>query len=250
VIFGIEWIDGLPFVDEFDYSYDGIMRSFEDSQQRFGIDGIDIIHVHDIGRLSHGDDNDRYWTQLQDGGFKALRELRESGAVKAVSIGVNETAAVLDMANEFPLDCCLIAGRYTLINDEASSHFFPECERLGIDVIAAGVFNSGILAGGSKGPNKLFDYSDAPQSIIDKVEAVEEVCDEFSVALATAAVQFVAAHPAVATVLVGAKNTTEIRRCYSVGTNTWLTTTPPPSRSSGPKARATSCRRSFSPIVA
>lgn len=209
-IFGIDWIDGLPFVEQFDYSYDGIMRSVEDSQQRMGIDNIDVIHVHDIGRLSHGAANEGYWKQLLQGGFRALRELRESGAVRAVSIGVNETAAVLEMAEEFPLDCCLIAGRYTLINDEASERFFPECQRRAISVIAAGVFNSGILAGGASGATRKYDYQDASDAIVQHVAAIEAVCARFAVSLPTAAIQFVKAHPAVATILVGAKSPVEI----------------------------------------
>jgi D-threo-aldose 1-dehydrogenase len=209
-IFGIDWVGGLPFVEQFDYSYDGIMRSFEDSQQRMGLDQIDIVHVHDIGRVSHGEGNAAHWKALQQGGFRALRELRESGAVRAIGIGVNETGAVLEMANEFPLDCCLVAGRYTLINDEASRDFYPECRRRGIGVIAAGVFNSGILAGGAAGKTKTFDYMDAPTAIVERVAAVEQVCARFGVTLPTAAIQFVHAHPAVATILVGAKSPAEI----------------------------------------
>lgn len=212
LIFGVTWTGGLPFVEQFDYSYDGIMRSFEDSQQRLGLDEIDILLVHDIGRMAHGDQSGHYWKQLQDGGFRALDELRRSGVIKAVGIGVNECEAVIDMANAFPLDCCLVAGRYTLIDQQALDRFLPECQRRGIALIAAGVFNSGILGGGSNGSTRTFDYQDASPEIIRKVQQLEEVCREFDVALPAAAIQFVAAHPAVTTVLQGARSVAELRQ--------------------------------------
>jgi D-threo-aldose 1-dehydrogenase len=210
VIFGVSWTGGLPFVEYFDYSYEGIMRSFEDSQQRFGLDEIDIVHVHDIGRMAHGEKNTHYWKQLQEGGFKALDELRRGGVIKAVGIGVNECDAVIEMADEFAIDCCLVAGRYTLIDHQALDRFYPECQRRGIAVIAAGVFNSGILGGGSGGNTRSFDYQDAPPLIIQRVKKVESVCAEFGVSLPAAAIQFVAAHPSVTTVLQGAKNVKEL----------------------------------------
>lgn len=211
-VFGVTWEGGLPFVEHFDYSYDGIMRSFEDSQQRFGLDEIDALLVHDIGRMVHGDQNGHYWKQLQDGGFRALDELRSSGVIKAVGIGVNECEAVIEMAREFPIDCCLVAGRYTLLDQQSLDGFLPECQRRGIALIAAGVFNSGILGGGSRGSTRTYNYSEAPPEIIHKVEQLEEVCREFDVALPAAAIQFVAAHPVVTTVLQGARSVAELRQ--------------------------------------
>lgn len=210
VIFGIDWAGALPFFEEFDYSYDGILRSFEDSQQRLGIDLIDVVLVHDIGRLAHGDNNARYWRQLLDGGFRALDELRSSGQVRAVGIGVNETEAVLEMADEFDIDCCLLAGRYTLLNQQPLATFFPECARRNIAVIGAGVFNSGVLAGGSRAANKTYDYQSAPADVIAKVAAIERVCDSYGVALPQAAVQFAYAHPAVSCLVLGAKDVSEV----------------------------------------
>jgi D-threo-aldose 1-dehydrogenase len=212
LVFGVTWIGGLPFVEQFDYSYEGIMRSFEDSQQRLGLDEIDILLVHDIGRVAHGDQNVVYWKQLQDGGFRALDELRRSGVIKAVGVGVNECEAVLEVANEFSIDCCLVAGRYTLIDQQALDVFLPECQRRGIALIAAGVFNSGILGGGSGGATRTYDYQAVPAEIIRKVERLEDACRAFDVALPAAAIQFVAAHPAVTTVLQGAKSVAEIRQ--------------------------------------
>ena len=212
LVFGVTWLDGLPFVEHFDYTYDGVMRSFEDSQQRFGLDEIDMLSIHDIGRVAHGDQNAHYWKQLQDGGFRALDEIRRSGVVKAIGVGVNECAAVLEVANEFLIDYCLVAGRYTLIDQTALDGFLPELQKRGIALVAAGVFNSGILGGGSTGTTKTFDYQAAPDAIVQKVQKLEAVCREFDVALPAAAIQFVAAHPAVTTVLQGAKNVNELRQ--------------------------------------
>jgi D-threo-aldose 1-dehydrogenase len=211
----IPYIDPLPFFGVYDYTFDGIMRSFEDSQQRLGIDHVEILHVHEIGRLAHGEKNALYWSQLRNGGFRALDELRSGGAVGAIGIGVNETAAVLEMSQEFRLDCCLIAGPYTLLNHEPLHDFLPECMKRNISVIGAGVFNSGILAGGTNGSLRLFDYQDAPLEIVERVRRIEAVCEEFHIPLATAAVQFVFGHPAVACVLLGARNTAEIEQNLS-----------------------------------
>jgi D-threo-aldose 1-dehydrogenase len=212
VVFGVSWIGELPFVEHFDYSYDGIMRSFQDSQQRMGLDEIDVLLVHDIGRMVHGDRNAHYWKQLQDGGFRALEELRLSGVVRAIGVGVNECEIVLEMAREFPIDCCLVAGRYTLLDQEAMQDLYPACQKRGIAVIAAGVFNSGILGGGSRGNTRTYNYSAVPPEIMRKVEQIEEVCREFDVPLASVALQFVAANPAVTTVLQGAKSVAELRQ--------------------------------------
>lgn len=210
---GIVWQGGFPFVQGFDYSYDGIMRSVEDSFQRFGLDRFDVLHVHDIGRVTHGDDLNRtYWKQLDDGGLKALDEIRAAGAAGAIGIGVNETEAVLDMAKAFDLDCCSLAGRYSLLNHEPLDTFFPEMERRNIAVIAAGVFNSGILGGGVRGQTRTFDYMEAPAGIIDRVSRIEAVCARHDVLLPEAALQFSAAHPVVISLLLGCKNEDEVRQ--------------------------------------
>jgi D-threo-aldose 1-dehydrogenase len=212
--YAINWVDPLPFVDEYDYSYDGIMRSFEDSQQRMGVDHIDILLIHDIGRVWFGDKYSKYLEQLRDGGFRALDELRTSGAVKAIGLGVNETEAVLNIAQEFKLDCSLVAGRYTLLNHEPLAEFFPECARRNISIIAGGVFNSGILAEGSRGSaaTRTYDYQSASQVIVDRVVALEAVCARHGVALPAAALKFVQSHPSVATVVIGALSVKQVEQ--------------------------------------
>ena len=205
-LYGIDWIEPLPFVDQYDYTYDGIMRSFEDSQQRLGLDHIEILYLHDVSGVWHREKYHHYLSQLRESGFKACDELRHGGSIKAVGLGVNETASVLEVAAEFNLDCSMVAGRYTLLNHEPLQEFFPEVQRRGISIIAAGVYNSGILAEGSKGNavTRTYDYAAPPDTIIRRVEALEVVCARFGVDLPTAATQFVYSHPAVTSVVQGA----------------------------------------------
>lgn len=213
-VYGIDWLNCLPFLDVYDYTYDGIMRSFEDSQQRMGLDHIDVLLVHDVGRAWHGDQSEYYWDQLRRSGYKALDSLRSSGAVDAIGLGVNETESVLGVAKEFALDCSMIAGRYTLLNHTPLQSDFPELQRRNISVIAAGVFNSGILAGGTG----TYDYQNAPASVLDRVRALTNVCREFDVSLATAALRFVYEHPAVACVVQGARSGSEVAQNVDAST--------------------------------
>jgi D-threo-aldose 1-dehydrogenase len=206
-VYGIEWVDPLPFLDIYDYSYSGIMRSFEDSQQRLALDHIDVLLVHDLGASWHGDDAGIYWEQLRkQGGYQALEELRSSGAVSAVGLGVNETESVVQMAREFDVDCALIAGRYTLLNHAPLESAFAELQERNVSVIAGGVFNSGILATGTKGQNLSYDYQTVPADVVARVRAIEDVCERHGVSLASAAIEFVGMHPAVASVVLGAQD--------------------------------------------
>lgn len=205
------WQDPLPFQAIYDYTRDGILRSFEDSQQRMGIVDIDILLIHDIGRVTHGERNPHYWKQLTEGGgFRALDELRASGAVKAVGLGVNEGAAILEVMAEFDIDCALLAGRYTLLEQATLDDLLPACEARGVSILLGGAFNSGILARGVRGDLK-FNYGAAPQDVIERVARLEAVCRTHGVPLAAAALQFPYAHPAVATVLTGARRVEELR---------------------------------------
>src|ERR1700712_2378888 len=114
------WVDALPFEEVFDYSYDGVMRSFDDSLARLGLGRVDILQIHDIGRATHGALHDYHWGALtKGGGFRALEELRSAGLIRAVGVGANETEVIQDALEEFDLDCCLVAGRYTLLDQAA-----------------------------------------------------------------------------------------------------------------------------------
>jgi D-threo-aldose 1-dehydrogenase len=205
------WQDPLPFQAIYDYTHDGILRSFEDSQQRLGIVEIDILLIHDIGRVTHGEKNPFYWKQLTEGGgFRALDELRSAGVVKAVGLGVNEGAAILEAMADFDIDCALLAGRYTLLEQATLDDLLPACEAKGVSLLLGGAFNSGILARGVQGDLK-FNYVAAPKEVIERVARLEAVCREHDVPLAAAALQFPYAHPAVATVLTGARSVEELR---------------------------------------
>ncbi|VXC88822.1 Pyridoxal 4-dehydrogenase [Burkholderia sp. 8Y] len=209
------WANPLPFQAIYDYTYDGILRSFEDSQQRLGMIDIDIVLIHDIGRYTHGENNARYWRQLTDeGGFRALDELKQSRGVKAVGLGVNEGAAVMEAMAEYDVDCALLAGRYTLLEQQTLDDLLPECEKRGVSILLGGAFNSGILARGldSNAHGDLkFNYGDAPREIVERVGKLERVCRDFGVALSSAALQFPYAHKVVATVLMGARTPDEVR---------------------------------------
>ena len=205
------WQNPLPFEALYDNTHDGILRSYEDSQQRLGIIDIDILLIHDIGRLTHGDQNPHYWKQLTEGGgFRALESLRSSGAIKAVGLGVNEGAAILEVMAEFDIDCALLAGRYTLLEQATLDDLLPACEARGVSILLGGAFNSGILARGVEGDLK-FNYGEAPPEVIERVARLEAVCRAHGVPLAAAALQFPYAHPAVATVLTGARSAGELR---------------------------------------
>ncbi len=200
------WVNPLPFDQVYDYSYDGIMRSYEDSLQRLGMNGVDILYVHDIGTATHGvEGNKPLWKQLESGGYRALRELRDSGEIKAIGLGVNEWQVLMDAFALGDWDVFLLAGRYTLLEQTSLNPFMTTCLERGASVVIGGPFNSGILVGGS-----TFNYAKAPQAIVDRVKALETVCQDFGVALPAAALQFPLTHPAVCNVLPGPKSPEEL----------------------------------------
>lgn len=201
-----------PFEPKFDYTYDGILASHASSLGRLGVPHIDILLIHDIGALTHGAANETYTRQLMDGGFRALTELKSSGAVRAIGIGVNEVAECLRMLELFELDCILLAGRYTLLEQPALERLLPECEKRGVSILCGGPFNSGVLATGSRaGARTHYNYAAPPAAVLERVQRLEAVCDEFAVPLQAAALQFPLGHPAVATVVAGAASGAESR---------------------------------------
>lgn len=194
----------MPFGAQYDYSYDGIIRSFEDSQQRLGLAEIDILLVHDIGAYTHGKDDMCFFEQFESSGYKALEELRSNGYIKAVGLGVNEVEVCERVMNIGQFDCFLLAGRYSLLEQEPLHQFLPKCEEHGASIILGGPYNSGILATGVHGKNiPHYDYAPAPKHIIDRVAKIEAVCAQYQVTLAAAALQFPLGHAAVASVIPG-----------------------------------------------
>jgi D-threo-aldose 1-dehydrogenase len=202
---------GAPFAPTIDYSYDGALRSLDQSFLRLGTDRIDIVLIHDVDRRNHGDGVDERFREAVGGAWKALARLREEGAVKAIGIGVNETEICLRFAEVCDLDCVLLAGRYSLLEQGALDAFLPLAQQRGIGVLLGGVFNSGILATGSV-PGAKYDYADAPAPVLKRVRRIEAVCARHGVPLPVAAVAFARAHPAVSSVVLGAVSPAEVRR--------------------------------------
>lgn len=203
----------MPFDIRYDYSYDGILRSFEDSLQRLGLDRVDVLFMHDIGRATHGVDNDRHFPIAMTGGYKALDQLRHEGLVRAIGLGVNEYEVCEAAMNYGDWDCFLLAGRYTLLEQEALESFLPSCEQRGCSIIIGGPYNSGILATGTRGDaTPHFDYGLAPPGVTAKVRAMEALCDEFRIPLAAAALQFPLAHPLVASIIPGLGTAGRVRQ--------------------------------------
>lgn len=194
----------MPFRPVYDYTYDGVMRSYEQSLQRLGLSRIDILLVHDIGELTHGDENQGHFRNLIEGGYRALEELRAGGDITAVGLGVNEWE-ICERAMEYgAYDCFLLAGRYSLLEQTALDSFFGKCAEHGASVIVGGAYNSGILATGvRKGGTPYYNYEPAPRSIIERVAGIEELCDAYGIPLPAAALQFPLAHPCVASVIPG-----------------------------------------------
>lgn len=200
------WVDPLPFNQQYDYSYDGVMRSYEDSLQRLGLNQVDILYVHDIGVATHGAEaNKPLWKQLESGGYRALRELRDGGVVKAIGLGVNEWEVLMDAFALGDWDVFLLAGRYTLLEQTALQPMMATCIERNTSIVVGGPFNSGILVGGDK-----FNYAKAPEAVVARVKAIETVCKAFDVPLPAAALQFPLTHSAVCTVLPGPRSPQEL----------------------------------------
>ncbi|MCF6123875.1 MULTISPECIES: aldo/keto reductase [Mesorhizobium] len=206
------YVDPLPFALDYDYSYDGIMRSVEFSYARLGLNRIDILFVHDIGAYTHGVEKTKlHFRDLMDGGLKALEELKRSGVISAYGLGVNEVQICLDVMREAPLDCILLASRYSLLDRSAEAELLPLCRARQTSLVIGGVFNSGILATGPV-QGAHFDYRPASHDVLDRVGAMERIAAEGGYPLAAAAFQFPLHEPAVATVLTGTAKLANLTR--------------------------------------
>jgi D-threo-aldose 1-dehydrogenase len=195
----------LPFDPVYDYSHDGIMRSFEDSFQRLGLAKIDILYVHDIGAYQHGpEEHARHMKILRDSGYRALEKLRGSGAVSAIGIGVNEREVLLEAMEWGRWDAFLLAGRYTLLEQAPLDDLLPKCVEARTSIVVGGPLNSGILAG-----RDTWNYDTAPPEVAARVKAIAAICDSHAVPLPAAALQFPLAHPAVAAIIPGPRNADE-----------------------------------------
>jgi D-threo-aldose 1-dehydrogenase len=190
------WPGAPPLEAYFDFSYDAALRSLEASLERLGLDRVDIALIHDP---------DDHYEEALAGAYRALARLRDEGVVRAIGVGMNQTELLCRFARKADPDCFLVAGRYTLLDRGAADELLPLCMERGIAVIAAGVFNSGVLAGGN-----TYNYLAASPDVLERVEHLRTTCANWGVSLAAAAVQFPLRHPAVASVLVGCRTPEEV----------------------------------------
>jgi D-threo-aldose 1-dehydrogenase len=193
-----------PMRPVFDYSYDGIMRTFDDSLHRLNLSHVDILNIHDP---------DDHWEEAIKIVYPALHKFRSEGVVRAIGVGMNQAEMLARFASEGDFDCLLVAGRYTLIDQTALRELLPICERKGISVIIGGPYNSGILATGAR-PGATYNYVDAPPDVMERVAAIEAVCARYSIPLQAAALQFPLAHPAVASIIPGARSVAEVEENF------------------------------------
>ncbi|HEV3226018.1 MAG TPA: aldo/keto reductase [Acidimicrobiales bacterium] len=189
-----------PVHPVFDFSADGVKRSLEASLERLGVDRVDIVHVHDP---------DDHAEEALACAFPVLRHWRDHGVVGAIGAGMNQAALLARFVREAGIDCVLLAGRFTLLDQTGLDGLLPLCEREQVSVIAAGVFNSGLLANPS--PGASFFYEPAPEPIVHRARELAAVCQRHGVPLTAAALQLPTAHPAVHHVLTGVQSVAELR---------------------------------------
>jgi D-threo-aldose 1-dehydrogenase len=187
----------------FDFSRDGIRRSLAESLARLGIDQLDIAYLHDP---------DDHIPDVLATGFPALAELRAEGAVTAIGAGMNNSAPLARLVRETDIDVVMVAGRYTLLDQRSLDDLLPACEERSVAVVAAGVFNSGILARSEPPAHAKYNYTDAPAELLERAQTIARVCEQHGTTLPAAAIAFPLAHPAVVGVCVGARSPEQIQR--------------------------------------
>ena len=201
-----EFVEPLPYREVFDYSHEGIERSYADSLRRLGTDRIEILLLHDVDRLNHPSGHRVLVKQLLEEALPMLKKMKDERRVDAVGLGVCEWDIGFEILVSADLDCVLLAGRYTLFDTSAcASGFLDACARRHVSVLAGGVFNSGFLAGGSQ-----YDYHAADTSLLERRNRLRAICKQYEVPLAGAALQFTAAHPSITSIVIGARNAEEV----------------------------------------
>ncbi|SFJ70335.1 D-threo-aldose 1-dehydrogenase [Streptosporangium canum] len=184
-----------------DFSRDGVRRSLEESLERLGLDAVDIVLIHDP---------DDHWEQAVSEAYPALAELRDQGVVKAVGVGMNQSEMLARFVRETGVDLVMPAGRHTLLDQSGEEELLPLCQERGVSVVAAGVFNSGLLA--THDPSGTYDYAPAPAPLLARARRIAAVCESHGVTLPQAALAFPLRHPAVVSVVVGARSAAEVAR--------------------------------------
>jgi D-threo-aldose 1-dehydrogenase len=217
------WVNAGAFTARFDYSRDGAWRSLEDSLQRMALERIDVVFIHDCDVFTHGAAQQKvHFKEAMAGAYKALLEMREQGVVSAIGVGVNEWQVCQEFLQQGDFDCFLLAGRYTLLEQDSLDSFLPLCEQRDVAIVIGGGLNSGILATGAVAGAK-YNYAPAPEPILDRVRRIEAVCAAHKVPLAAAAMQFLLAHPCVASHVPGTRTLEQMRQNIA-----WVSQTIPP----------------------
>ena len=186
-----------------DFTRDGVLRSLESSLERLGLDRVDVLFAHDP---------DDHYTEVLDGAYPALEELRAQGVVRSIGAGMNQAGMLADFVRHTDMDLLMLAGRYTLLEQGALDDLLPLCERRGVRIVAAGVFNSGLLARDVPPDDAHYDYAAAPGELVARARRIAAVCGRHGVTLPAAALAFPLAHPAVASVCVGARSAAQVER--------------------------------------
>jgi D-threo-aldose 1-dehydrogenase len=199
------FVDAARARPYFDYSGPAVERQVHESLGRLGVDAVDMLLVHDLGALTHGEAHPRQFDIAMQGAFPALAALKRQGLTRGFGLGVNEVAICLQVLAQIDLDVILLAGRYTLLEQAPLDDLLPLCAARGVRVIVGGPFNSGVLAG-----NPHYDYGAVPPAVAARVQKLADICARHGVPLAAAALQFPLAHPAVVSVIPGSRSAAEM----------------------------------------
>lgn len=204
------FVGGLEFNVTNDYTYDAAMRSVEHSLQRLGLSAVDVVLIHDADAWTHGpEEGPKKFQEAMSGAYKALEKLRSDGVIKGIGLGLNDPGYMARYLTEGDFDCCLMAGRYSLLEQPALAEVLPLAERKAVGVMLGGVFNSGILATGPI-EGARYNYTPASPAILEKVRKIARVCESHGVPLSTAAMHFPLGHPAVSSLALGAVKPAEV----------------------------------------
>ena len=205
------WAGGLNFKLNLDYSYDGVMRSFEQSLIRLAVSKIDICLIHDVDKFTHGNEVDHYFKLAMEGAYKALQKLKDEKVIKAIGVGINDSDICAKFAEAGEFDCMLLAGRYSLLDQNALNDFFPIAEKNNIGIILAGVFNSGILAKGI-GENITYFYDTIPEEVKNRYLKIAKICENYNVPVPAAAIQFSYSNKLISSMILGMDRPDQIQQ--------------------------------------
>ena len=210
------YVDVLPFSQHWDYSAAGVRRSVEDSLQRLGLARLDVVYIHDCDRVCHGERYPEVLAQVIAEALPELQRMKAEGLLRHVGLGVNDVQVCLDVLRQTDVDALMLAGRYSLLDQSSLPELLPLCTQRGVRLALGGVFNSGILATGTRGGQALFNYAAAPPDWLARAARIEDICLAHDVPLRAAALQFPLAHPAVDVVMVGARHQREWQDAVSM----------------------------------